>query len=40
MCNNCKEKDTCSFFEKDADECVYEALLPSVLFPENKNKEK
>lgn len=26
MCNECKEKDTCPFYEKDAEECVYEAL--------------
>lgn len=26
MCNNCSAKDTCPFYEKDAEECVYEVL--------------
>lgn len=37
MCNECKEKDKCSFYEKDADECVYEALAQAANFgKENK----
>ena len=26
MCDNCKEKDSCAFYEKGAEECVYDAL--------------
>lgn len=26
-CNNCSAKENCPFYEKDADECVYEALI-------------
>lgn len=25
-CDNCKEKNTCPFYEKGADECVYEIM--------------
>ena len=35
-CNNCKEKDTCAFYEKDADECVYEALANFVKISTKK----
>ena len=30
MCNNCKEKEHCAFYEKDAEECVYDAMV-SIL---------
>ena len=26
MCDNCTAKNTCNFYEKGADECVYDAL--------------
>lgn len=29
-CNNCSAKNTCPFYEKDADECVYEVLAEAA----------
>lgn len=30
MCDNCTAKNTCSFYEKGAEECVYEVLAAAV----------
>lgn len=30
MCDNCTAKDTCSFYEKGADECVYDVLAAAA----------
>ena len=29
-CNKCTAKDTCAFYEKDADECVYDILAEAA----------
>ena len=29
-CNECKAKKTCPFYDKDADECVYEVLAAAA----------
>lgn len=29
-CNKCTAKDTCAFYEKDADECVYDILAKAA----------
>lgn len=29
-CNNCSAKNTCPFYEKDTDECVYEVLAEAA----------
>ena len=34
-CNDCTARATCPFYEKDAEECVYEALAE---FCENSKK--
>lgn len=30
MCDNCTAKNTCSFYEKGADECVYDVLAATA----------
>ena len=30
MCDNCTAKDTCNFYEKGADECVYDVLAAAA----------
>lgn len=30
MCNNCPEANSCPFYEKDAEECVYEVLASAA----------
>lgn len=30
MCNNCSAKETCPFYENDAEECVYEILASAA----------
>ena len=30
MCNNCEARGTCPFYEKDAEECVYEMLAETA----------
>lgn len=27
-CNECIAKERCPFYEKDAEECVYDAMMP------------
>lgn len=29
-CNNCSERKSCPFYEKDSDECVYEVLAAAA----------
>lgn len=31
MCDNCKEKEKCPFYEEGAEECVYEAMAQMAL---------
>ena len=30
MCDTCTAKDTCNFYEKGADECVYDVLAAAA----------
>ena len=30
MCDNCTAKNTCNFYEKGADECVYDVLAAAA----------
>ena len=31
-CNSCDARETCPFYEKDAEECVYEILAETAKF--------
>lgn len=31
-CNECTERATCPFYEKDAEECVYEVLAKFCVY--------
>ena len=39
MCDNCTAKDTCNFYEKGADECVYDVLAQMAKCGKDEKNE-
>ena len=38
MCDNCIAKNTCNFYEKGADECVYDVLAALANMRKDEKK--